>query len=152
MAAYFFDSSALAKRYHQEDGSAKVAETFLEPARRIIISHPTVVEMRSMFAGKVRAGVLTPVQADELVERFKADIASGNIEVFAVTEFDFRQAESLIARYGFKQRLRSLDALQLAVAHDLREQGVVKTIVAADKTLVEVTALEGLSVLNPTGY
>ena len=152
MAAYFFDSSALAKRYHQEDGSARVGAIFREPERRIIVSHLTVVEMRSMFAGKVRARVLTPVQANELVERFKADIASGNIEVFAVTEFDFLQAESLIARYGFKQRLRSLDALQLAVALDLREQGVVKTMVAADKTLAEVTALEGLSVLNPTGY
>jgi predicted nucleic acid-binding protein len=151
LAADFFDSSALSKRYHQEDGSARVADTFLEPARRIIISGLTVVEMRSMFAGKVRAGVLTPVQVNDLVERFKADVASGIIEVFAVTEFNFQQAENLIGRYGFEHRLSSLDALQLAVALDLREQGIVKTIVAADKTLIEVAAHEGLSVLNPTG-
>ena len=51
MAAYFFDSSALAKRYHPEEGSAKVAAIFLEPnpvpikaalARAGVISSPTV--------------------------------------------------------------------------------------------------------------
>jgi predicted nucleic acid-binding protein len=68
LATYFFDSSALAKRYHPEDGSAKIMTVFREPGRRIIISHLTVVEMRSMFAGKVRMGVLTPSQANELME------------------------------------------------------------------------------------
>lgn len=149
MATYFFDSSALAKRYHPEDGSAQVMTVFREPERRIIISHLTVVEMRSMFAGKVRMGVLTPAQANELAEHFKADVAARRIEVFVVTEFNYRQAEGLIARYGFEHRLRSLDALQLAVALDLRGQAIGQTMVAADKTSCDVAVLEGLLVLNP---
>jgi hypothetical protein len=62
--------------------------------------------------------------------------------------FDDRRAEDLIARHGFVRRLRSLDALQLGVALDLRHQGLGKTIVAADVTLGEVAAREGLLVLN----
>ena len=151
MIAYFFDSSALAKRYHREDGSARVAAIFDEPERRVVISHLTVVEMRSIFAGKVRAGALDPTKANELVERFKVDIGSESIEVFEVTDFHFRQAENMVARYGFEHRLRSLDALQLAVALDLRDQGVGKTIVAADNVLGEVALREGLSVVNPSG-
>jgi len=149
LTTYFFDSSALAKRYHPEDGSAQVAAFFVEPERRIIISHLTVVEMRSMFAGKVRMGVLTPAQVNELVEHFKSDVAARRIEVFVVTEFNYQQAEGLIARHGFEHRLRSLDALQLAVALDLRGQAIGQTMVASDKTLCDVAILEGLSVLNP---
>ena len=149
MPAYFFDSSALAKRYHPEEGSAKVAAMFLEPNRRIIISHLTVIEIRSMIAGKVRSGVLTQAEATNVANHFKSDLASGAMDVFAISVFDYRRAENLLARHGFTHRLRSLDALQLAVALDLRDQGVTKTIVAADATMIEVAVAEGLAVLNP---
>ena len=116
MPAYFFDSSALAKRYHPEEGSAKVAAIFREPERRIIISHLTIIEIRSMIAGKVRSGVLTQSDAASITDHFKSDVASGAIGVFAISVFDYRRAEDLLARHGFAHRLRSLDALQLAVA------------------------------------
>jgi len=151
LTAYFFDSSALAKQYHQEAGSAKVTAIFQEPERRIIVSQLTVVEIRSMLAGKVRSGTLKPMEARGVVDRFKADIASGTIEVFALNEFNFQQAEGLIAQYGFEHRLRSLDALQLALALDLRDQRITATMVAADKVLAEVAAREGLVIIDPSG-
>ena len=97
MPACFFDSSALAKRYHPEEGSAKVAAIFLEPDRRIIISHLTIIEIRSMIAGKVRSGVLTPAEATNVASHFKSDLASGAIDVFAISAFDYRRAEDLLA-------------------------------------------------------
>jgi hypothetical protein len=111
LATYFFDSSALAKRYHPEEGSAKV-------------------------------------EAMSLADHFKADVAAGTIDVFAISVFDYGRAEDLVSRHGFGSRLRSLDALQLGVALDLRDQGLGNTIVAADVILGEVAASEGLSVLN----
>ena len=63
MATYFFDSSALAKRYHREEGSAKVDAIFREPERRIVVSHLTVIEIRFTIAGKVRSGVLNQMEA-----------------------------------------------------------------------------------------
>ena len=148
MATYFFDSSALAKRYHPEEGSAQVEAIFREPGRRIITSHPTVIEIRSMIAGKVRSGVLSQAEAMSVTDHFKADVAASTIDVFAISVFDYRRAEDLIARHGFGYRLRSLDALQLGVALDLRDQGLGRTIVAADVTLGEVATREGLLVLN----
>jgi hypothetical protein len=148
LATYFFDSSALAKRYHQEEGSAKVHAIFREPGRRIIISHLTVIEIRSMIAGKVRSGVLKHEEVTQVADHFKADIAAGMLDVFAISVFDYRRAEDLLARYGFNYRLRSLDALQLGVALDLREQGLSNTIVVADLALGEVAVQEGLLVLN----
>jgi len=148
LATYFFDSSALAKRYHREEGSAKVEAIFREPGRRIIISNLTVLEIRSVIAGKVRSEVLSPEEATSVANHFKADVAAGTMDVFAISVFDYRRAEDLIARYGFVMRLRSLDALQLGVALDLRDQGLGNTIVAADVALSEVAAREGLLVLN----
>jgi predicted nucleic acid-binding protein len=53
---YFFDTSALVKRYHPEVGSSKVEAIFREHNRRIVMSRLTVVELQSAFALKIRTG------------------------------------------------------------------------------------------------
>jgi hypothetical protein len=58
-------------------------------------------------------------------------------------------AESLVERYAFDWCLRALDALQLAVALELRSQKTVDHFVAADQTLCEVAEREGFTVINP---
>ena len=45
--------------------------------------------------------------------------------------------------------LRTLDALQLAVALDVNRRGSLTSVLAADNTLIEVAAAEGLPVANP---
>jgi hypothetical protein len=77
------------------------------------------------------------------------DIAAGDIEVYRVTDDHFVAAERLIGRHSFAHRLRTLDALQLAVALDLSSQGLLDHFVAADRSLVEMATLEGLKVINP---
>jgi len=149
VASYFFDSSALVRLYHPESGSAKVQGLFGEPGRRVAISRLTVVEMRSALATKGRMGSLGGAAEAAVLARFKADIASGAIEVFAVTDFNYRQAEQLIDRHGRQYRSRALDSLQLAVALDLLDQRVIEQFVASDQVLGDVAAREGLSVLNP---
>ena len=71
------------------------------------------------------------------------------LQPYTVTDDHFDTAERLIGRYAFSQRLRTLDALQLAVALDLKEQGLVDQFVAADKALLDVAALADFSVVNP---
>jgi hypothetical protein len=45
--------------------------------------------------------------------------------------------------------LRTLDALQLSVALDLRRRDAASELVTSDRILCDVAALEGLPVLNP---
>jgi hypothetical protein len=66
-----------------------------------------------------------------------------------LTTDHFEAAEHLITRYALSMRLRTLDALQLAVALDLKDQGLVDHFVAADLALLDVAALAGLNVTNP---
>jgi len=67
------------------------------------------------------------------------DITVGDIDV---TGEHFRAAEQLIGRHGNTRRLRTLDALQLAVALDLSREDLVDHFVSADQALAEVAALE----------
>ena len=64
----------------------------------------------------------------------------------------FAMADALVERYAFDFRLRALDALQLAVALELRNQQLVDHFVAADKILCEVATLEAFSVINPENF
>jgi len=81
--------------------------------------------------------------------RLMLDIAAGDIEVYSVTEDHFVFAERLIGRHSFSHRLRTLDALRLAVALDLAGQNLLDRFVVADQSLATVAAAERLKVVNP---
>ena len=122
---------------------------FVEPDRRLRISSLGFVEIQSAFAMKVRSGALERKAAGIQRARLMLDVAAGDIEVYKVTDDHFLAAERLIGRYSFVRRLRTLDALQLAIALDLSSQGLLDRFVAADRLLVEMAELEGLKVINP---
>ena len=149
MANYFFDSSALIKLYHPELGSQRIAAVFGEPGRRIIISRLASVELHSALALKTRTGHLGGGDASALRIRFLDDVANGALALVAVSDSHYLAAERLIVHYGDRQGLRTLDALQLAVALDVKDRVGLEAFVAADKALCEVAFLEGLGVLNP---
>jgi predicted nucleic acid-binding protein len=122
---------------------------FDEADRQIIISRLAGVELHSALALKTRTGHLDRERSAALRIRFLNDVASGAIALVAVSEFHYPAAERLLIRYGDRLGLRTLDALQLAVALELRLRVGVDTVVAADKVLCEVATQEGFAILNP---
>jgi uncharacterized protein len=125
---YFFDSSAFAKRYHRETGTSAVMAIFAKPAREIRISRLTYVEVQSVFAMKVRGGFINRDEAGQQRARLLLDIAAGEVEVCGVMPEHFAMAERLIGTHSFSARLRTLDAIQLAVALDLRKRNLPNTL------------------------
>jgi hypothetical protein len=128
---YFFDTSALVKYYHVENGTPEVTRIVSQPGNEIRVSILGIVETQSAFAMKVRAGVLDRQSALALRARLMLDIAAGALRPHALTGDHFEAAE------------------QLAVALDLKDQGLVDHFVAADLALLDVAALAGLDVINP---
>ena len=126
-----------------------MAEIFSEPSRKFRISKLGLLEMQSAFAMKVRSGAIERKAIGLQRARLMLDIGSGAIEVFDVTDHHFTHAERLIGRHSSSRRLRTLDALQLAVALDLSGQNLLEFFVVADRALCEVAVLEGLAVINP---
>jgi predicted nucleic acid-binding protein len=149
MPSNFFDSSALGKHYHQEVGSQKVDQLLASSGVRHFISRLTVVEMQSVFAKKVRTGVLAPTDFQLLCKRFLADVRQRKFQVVRITAGHFQAAEQLIRRLAPIRNLRTLDALQLAVALDLHGQNLTGQFICADQSLCAVATAEGLTIQNP---
>ncbi len=149
MPRYFLDTSAVAKLYRSEAGSAFVDRIFSEPASQRVISRLTIVEMESVFALKARIGEIDPQAVLIARRRLEADLGHSRLLVAAVNDDHFRGARRLLIKYGSSEALRTLDALQLSIALGLKEAGLVTVFVAADQKLCRVAALEGFAVTNP---
>jgi predicted nucleic acid-binding protein len=150
MADYFIDTSALVKYYHPEDGTQAVTRFIEEPASRHYISRLSLVETVSAFAVKYRMAHINDQEFDDLRRRFYYDIGQGRFRIMPMTTARYRDATQLIARH-FRSRLRTLNALQLAVAFALSQRGMIDHVVCADQTLCETAIEEGLAVINPSG-
>jgi hypothetical protein len=94
----FCDTSALGKYYHPEVGTPKVDRLLADPGLRHFISRLTVVEMQSVFARKVRTGVLGLADFQLLCRRFLGDARRRRFRVVRITVAHFEAAERLIRR------------------------------------------------------
>ncbi|MBL8230402.1 MAG: type II toxin-antitoxin system VapC family toxin [Bryobacterales bacterium] len=103
-----------------------------------------------MFATKVRTGVIDPVTLDQLRGLFFGELTRGRFEVVLLARRHLAAAEALVRTHSVGQGLRTLDAIQLSVALDLKRRGAASDLVASDRNLCTVASLEGLSVINPT--
>jgi predicted nucleic acid-binding protein len=149
MAHTCIDTSALVKYYHPEDGTQKVIRIIEEAGSRHYLSRLSLVEMVSAFAGKFRLGQIDAQEFADLRRRFYHDIGQGRFRVIPVTTPRYQAAMQLIAKH-FQISLRTLDALQLAVALALSHQGMIDQFVCADQRLCDTATEEGLSVINPS--
>lgn len=149
MPGYFVDTSALAKLYHWEVGSERMEALMQSSDSRLIISQLSLVEIESVFATKVRTGELDKTALAQLRGLFYADLARGRFEVVLLGRGHFQGAEALVRTYAVDHGLRTLDALQLSVALDLRRRGAASKLVTSDRTMCEVAAREDLPVVDP---
>ena len=98
---------------------------------------------------KVRTQQITHSDAAILHQRLLGDIASEIVRSIHLDSQHVSLAGLLVGKYGFTRRMRTLDALQLAIAMDLQKKSLLDVFVVADRLLAEVALLEGLSTLNP---
>ncbi len=150
MPIWLFDTSAAVKHFHPETGSNVVAQLFAMPTARIIISSLGRVELLSAFAIKVKVGTIPARAFDTLRRQLANEIVAKRIEIVEVRPADFRRARSLITAHGVANGLRALDAIQLAVALNLKDEGLLDHLVSADQVLNAVARAERISVVDPT--
>ena len=151
MASYFFDSSAIAKRYLTELGSAWV-RTIANPAAMhdIYLVRVTPVEVVSAL---VRQS--PPLPAVDLARNlidFRHDYQN-QYQMVAVNEAVVDRAMTLAETH----RLRGYDAVQLAAALELLAVGASAGLpqlnfISADNQLNAAAGAEGLKVDNPTTH
>jgi uncharacterized protein len=149
MADRFFDTSAAAKHYRVEVGTAKVDAFLAEAGARHFLSDLGVVEMHSVLARLVRTGQITAADFHLARGRFLADIAVRLWQVVPITTADFHKAQQLLVKHALARSLRTLDAIQLAAALSLNALGALSAFVCADTNLCRIAVAEGLVAVNP---
>ena len=106
MPDYFLDTSALAKRYHEENGSDYMDRILEQPGSRSLISNLSIVELESVLAIKTRTGEINQQSLEIARRRFRADLARKRLLVApALHEGHFQNARKLLVRYGAAEGL-----------------------------------------------
>lgn len=147
---YFFDTSALVKRYITESGSEWV-KNLCDPqaGNKVVIAQIAWVEMLSAFSRLKREWSLDTKNFNIALESFEYD---WDIQ-YQVVGFDHslaKEAGELVKKHP----LRAYDSVQLASAlkiHNIHTQALpgLFTFVSADERLLNVAKLEGMLVENP---
>ena len=106
MAVYFFDSSALVKRYAQETGSDWVIETTEpEAGHTLYIARITAVEVISAITRRQRGGSLSETDVAIASSDFRHDL-SHQYRVVEVTSTVLSQAMQLAEKHALRVCLR----------------------------------------------
>lgn len=139
---YFFDTSALVKRYHVEIGSDKVDKVFNDEDGIFLISELAIVELASALQRKKSRGEITATDMNNTLARF-AESVLRNLIVVGFRSGFIQRARDLVLKHD----LRTLDAFQLAAA--LEFEPLSPIFVCADDRLSDVARTVGFTVLNP---
>jgi uncharacterized protein len=153
LPAYFFDTSALVKRYVHEIGSTWV-EAVTDPANgnAIYILCMTEVEVTSAITRRQRGGTLSATDAATALVQFRQDLAN-EYNTIEVTPALLMTAVALVETHG----LRAYDAVQLATATMLQAYRATLALTnlifaSADHDLNTAAVAEGLCVEDPNTH
>jgi predicted nucleic acid-binding protein len=153
VTVYYFDTSALVKRYAQEVGTAWVMSlTDPTAGHDVYVVRITGPEMIAALFRKVRTREVTRVDAVRAAENFKADFQT-QYQIVEVTADLADRAMTLAQHHG----LRGYDAVQLAAAlelHTVRNlmRLISLTIVSADGDLNTAAQAERVIADDPNAH
>ena len=137
----FFDTSALAKRYIAESGSALVRATLR--AHPVSVARITYAELAASIARAWRLNAITEAQRDAILARLASDFSRLNI-------VEIRAAlVGLVPELVVRHPLRGYDAVQLATALTVHASGQPVEFWSADAALCQAAATEGLRIVIP---
>ncbi|HZO89887.1 MAG TPA: type II toxin-antitoxin system VapC family toxin [Chthonomonadaceae bacterium] len=153
MAVLYADTSALAKRYVLERGSAWLRGMVgLPTGNETYTVRMTTVELIAAITRRERAGTLTPADAARARADFRADLVTGYL-VIEATDTLVAQAMTLAETHG----LRGYDTVQLAAGLEVNNLYIAAgfpaiLFISADVELNIAATAEGLAMENPNAH
>ncbi len=142
MSSQFYDSSAFAKLFIDEDGTQAMLNLYRLAAFRSV-SRIAFLEVGSAIRRRELSGDLQPDQVAKARSLLLAEM--DRLLVVSVTDNVIALAQSIMDR----QTLRSLDAIQLASALSVSADTSSFTFISSDSRLLHAAAGEGLLVADP---
>lgn len=144
MTSYFFDTSALVKRYHDEPGTERVDEILDIHENDVIVSSLLIVETVSAFRRKLNRGELSESELNQSVGAFFRE---------ALDDYVIVPMEESMLTFSFdlilEEDLRTLDSLQLSAGISIDRELDGAIFVTADHDLARIGDRRGLTTLVP---
>jgi len=153
VAAFFFDSSALVKRYAQETGTAWIFSLVRPSAQnRLYLARITGVEVIAALTKRMRVGSLSANATAKAINRFEREFNNRYL-LIEVSPPIVKTAMTLAKN----NTLRGYDAVQLASALQANADriavgGSPLIFISADHHLNSAATAEGLTVDNPNNH
>jgi hypothetical protein len=142
MEIVYFDTSALAKWYLNEESSHDV-EQYIQEHGPVAISELTVVEMRCLLARRRREKQIDPKLEIRVFGTFEEDIREGFLVCHSLPNGVPEGAVNLISVLP-DVPLRTLDALHLVIAKEIHAD----VVATADRVMAEGARAMDLSVVQ----
>ncbi|RJR44002.1 MAG: PIN domain-containing protein [Desulfobacteraceae bacterium] len=142
----FFDTSALVKFFHREEGTDVVVSLITDPGNSVWLSELARLEFVCALHRRCRMKEIEEDQLSKVIEGFTSEFSRFNTRKIGSAVLE--EAETLVNRLGKSIGLRALDAIHLAT-FSLLNQAKEMPFVAADETLLKAARSIGARVINP---
>ncbi|MGC3975526.1 MAG: type II toxin-antitoxin system VapC family toxin [Nitrospira sp.] len=142
MPSYYFDSTALVKRYSMERGTRIVNKLMVKRGKVAILPMWSVTDFYSALS--VRSQRRDHATCYSVLYKFEMESSQGLFQFISPTMDTYLAAKELISDYP---ALRSPQLLHLALALELKPLRL--TVVSADKQLLAACRPAGLHIINP---
>lgn len=142
---FFFDTSALIKFFHKEEGTDAVTGLILNEENQTWISEAAGVEFLSALYRRFRNKEIDENKLEVAISAFEEQMKSFHIEPFG--NVTINEAKLLLKKYGKTLGLRTLDAFQLAAFTLICEDDWI--FVTSDTRLYGIAVQIGFKAMNP---
>lgn len=156
MVIYFFDTSALIKKYHEEPGTKIVDKIFEQEKREIYASNLVIPEVICGFYKYCyTTNEISKSELEELLHGFYQDIEEGAILLYPITSEHVFKSEEIIedmqkVRFPVGKRPSPVDILILSSAEDFLSSFPDFKFVSSDLSLNKISKKRGVTnILNP---
>ncbi len=144
MPFYYFDSTALVKRYNPEPGTRAVNTLLSKRGKTVILATPTIAEFYGVLANQAKQGALTRDDWYSVVFKFESESDRGLFHYIAPTNHTYVTVKELMLEYP---SLRAMQAIHVALAIELRPLRL--SLVSSDRALLELCRPLGIKPINP---
>ena len=141
----FFDTSALVKFFHEEEGTEEVTELILDASHQVWISDLARLEFLSTVFRRFRNKELDEERLNTAINSFENQMDRFNIEPLGHAVLE--EAALLLKNHGRTHGLKALDALHLGTFSLISETDWA--FVATDDSLCGVVKVIGYNSMNP---
>ena len=142
----FFDTSALVKFFHREEGTDAVISLITGEGNRVWVSDLARLEFVCALHRRYRMKEIDQQELLRALAGFTSEFARFNTRKIGSAVLD--EAEILVNRLGKIVGLRTLDAIHIATFNLLNQLGEMP-FVAADDILLSAARSLGAKVINP---